>query len=426
MRHILSLSFCLSLGAFLLLTPQAQAAECDHSTAGDHSCEAGATPPQKALPVTTPGTPAARPDAPTPALGTGEPVDYSNASESLKKHVQPNLTQESGKLAAASCNTRSIPAGSTTAVPFVFDGNTSFTVAPGQGPVRTFVTSAPGFDPSQQINPDGEFYSSCHSIANKPPICYSYGDGGEYCYPDPENENVLNISTAEHMLSGSGHHQITGTVDLRDSTRGTSSMQEWLGVRTPVDAEGNPTGASPYFDLQMNASVPVHVIIDPDETEASLLAKLNAIPNVTASVDHNWVIPDVLDPITGLMVPGPGPAVDIGTGALTIRSSDGSSPITIQNGGGVSDGTGAGGLAAGTPTLTAFMGTSPVLTPTSSGMPPNFNNCPLIPGQTYWMNVQNEGTQPINVNVGFGKSDCPSVEPAAGTAVVDTGGGGGG
>ena len=424
MRHI-SFSFFLSLCAFAVLSSPAHA--CNVSAAGDYICESDGDPADgsgsgsgggsagsggaSGLP-TPPAATATSPKPITRAQGdvprdSSKPIDYSKATAATRAHVQSNLTQETKKLITGSCTPRSIAAGSTTSIPFVFDGSNSFTVAPGPGPVRTFVSSLPGFDPAKSLNAGGEYYSPCHSVANKPDICYSSGES-ETCYPDPDNETSLNISTADHAISGAGSYKVTGTVDLRDSTRGAASLQDWLGVKTPAAG-----GASPFFDVQMSAGMPVHVIIDPAETEVTLLAKLNALPNISASIDHNWVIPDVLDPISGLMVPGPGPAVDIGTGALIIQSADGQSPITIRDGGGTSDGTGGGGLAAGTATLAGFFGSSPTFTQATGGIPPNWNNCPLTLGETYYMNIQNENSSPIDVNIGLGNAGCASTAMAS-------------
>jgi flagellar hook-associated protein 1 FlgK len=77
-----------------------------------------------------------------------------------------------------------------------------------------------------------------------------------------------------------------GSIEV-DSTGGPNPMtQTGLNYLGLADSNGTPKPpVDPYFDVQVGNQDPVRVTLDPGETSASLLAKLNAIPNLVAQYD---------------------------------------------------------------------------------------------------------------------------------------------
>lgn len=75
---------------------------------------------------------------------------------------------------------------------------------------------------------------------------------------------------------------------------------------------GTTTAQSPYFDLQVGADNPVRITVDPGDTEVTLLAKLNAVPGVQASINASGFLS---------VRPGPGFGGDIKIIGGTILST---------------------------------------------------------------------------------------------------------
>lgn len=79
-----------------------------------------------------------------------------------------------------------------------------------------------------------------------------------------------------------------GSMQIDSTTLPTGMGQtglNWLGLADSNGAAKTPT--DPYFDVQVGNANPVRVTLAPGETAATLLAKLNAIPNVVARYDAN-------------------------------------------------------------------------------------------------------------------------------------------
>lgn len=79
-----------------------------------------------------------------------------------------------------------------------------------------------------------------------------------------------------------------GSIEI-DSTGGANPMTQtgldYLGL---ADSKGTPKAPiDPYFDVQVGNQSAVRVTLDPGETAATLLTKLNAIPNLVAQYDAN-------------------------------------------------------------------------------------------------------------------------------------------
>lgn len=185
----------ISCAVFALFTPAAQA-QCNITEAGDHVCGQGGPGPQASAPATPPGQ-AIPSTPPAPPIATSDVVDYSTASANTTQDVMPNLTQESQRLPAGQCAQRTIPPGSTTSIPFEYNGTNSAMNVPavqGQGVTRTFISTMPGYDPMSRLSPgvQSDFYSPCHSQANLPEHC-----GESTCTPDPYNENSINMMNAD-------------------------------------------------------------------------------------------------------------------------------------------------------------------------------------------------------------------------------------
>ena len=197
--------FLVSRGVFflsvsvLILTLGASAASaqgCNITDAGDHICGAGGPGPQPAAPVTPAGQPIQSAPA-APPIATGDTVDYSQVSETTRQDVAANLTQETERLQPGQCAQRTIPPGSTTSIPFEYDGSNSSMNIPavqGQGTTRAFISSMPGHDPMSRLAPGArnDYYGPCHAQANLPENC-----GESTCTPDPYNENSINMTSAE-------------------------------------------------------------------------------------------------------------------------------------------------------------------------------------------------------------------------------------
>lgn len=184
--------FALGLALF---TPEVRA-QCSITAAGDHICGAGGPGPQPAAPATPAGQPIR--SAPTaPPIATSDVIDYSRVSANTTQDVASNLTQESQRLAAGQCAQRTIAPGSTTSIPFVYDGSNSAMNVPqvdGQGVTRTFISTMPGHDPMTRLSPGAQtdYYSPCHAQANQYVDC---GDGSR-CL-SPYNENRINMMNAD-------------------------------------------------------------------------------------------------------------------------------------------------------------------------------------------------------------------------------------
>ncbi len=68
-------------------------------------------------------------------------------------------------------------------------------------------------------------------------------------------------------------------IEIGTGTMGDDGL-EYLGLEA-----GTTTATSPYFDIQVGKDNPVRIDVDPGDTEISLLAKLNAVSGVQATVD---------------------------------------------------------------------------------------------------------------------------------------------
>ncbi len=180
-----------SCAALAFFTSGAQA-QCSITDAGDHICGQGGPGPQAAAPATPAGN--AIQSAPAaPPIATGDTIDYSKVSENTRQDVAANLTQETQRLQPGQCAQRTIPPGSTTSIPFEYDGTNSSMNVPavdGQGVTRTFISSMPGYDPLSRLSPgtQSDFYSPCHAQSNQYVDC---GEGAR-C-PAPHNENSINM-----------------------------------------------------------------------------------------------------------------------------------------------------------------------------------------------------------------------------------------
>lgn len=102
--------------------------------------------------------------------------------------------------------------------------------------------------------------------------------------------------------------------DIQGGTMNTPGL-EYLGLTA-----GTTVAQSPYFDVQVGKDDPVRIDVDPGDTEVDLLAKLNAVTGLQASVD----------PLTGFLNirPGPGFGGDIKVTDGPIFSTGGASILT--------------------------------------------------------------------------------------------------
>lgn len=195
LRRIFLCACVLSVSSLAFLAGDVQACSVDGT--GDHVCE-GASPPAPAAPPVTGGG-AAIPvqTQPVPVTEPGDIVDYALATPEVQQDVQSNLTQLTDPLEAGESQCVSLAPNSTTSIPFVYDGSNAMNVANGQGPARTFISQLPGYDPLKRLAPgvESDYSSPCHSSANRPDIC------DETCWPDPYNENSIQMNTAEYVLA---------------------------------------------------------------------------------------------------------------------------------------------------------------------------------------------------------------------------------
>lgn len=135
-------------------------------------------------------------------LGSGEPIDYYNSERMAAQNTPSNLIQEQTPLATNECLQRVVPPMSTTAIPFVYDGQPqSINVAAGPAPTRLFVSTAPGYDPLNKMaqGAHADFVSPCHVMANIPPVC-----NAGVCTPDRDNENALVLTDISADLAAMG------------------------------------------------------------------------------------------------------------------------------------------------------------------------------------------------------------------------------
>ncbi|MGZ9108291.1 MAG: flagellar hook-associated protein FlgK [Micavibrio sp.] len=106
----------------------------------------------------------------------------------------------------------------------------------------------------------------------------------------------LTPAEATAQLNQFGQLVITSQYDIVLDASGVGGMGddglEFLGLTA-----GTTSSASPYFDVQVGKDDPVRVSVDPGDTEVTLLAKLNAVPGVVASIDA----------LTGFLNIRPGP-----------------------------------------------------------------------------------------------------------------------
>lgn len=89
---------------------------------------------------------------------------------------------------------------------------------------------------------------------------------------------------ASASLNQFGQLIITSQYDIDISASGAGMMGdaglEYLGLKS-----GNTPAVSPYFDIQVGKDNIVRIDVDPGDTEITLLAKLNAVPGVNATID---------------------------------------------------------------------------------------------------------------------------------------------
>jgi flagellar hook-associated protein 1 FlgK len=106
----------------------------------------------------------------------------------------------------------------------------------------------------------------------------------------------LTPAEATAQLNQFGQLVITSQYDIVLDASGVGGMGddglEFLGL-----AAGTTSAAAPYFDIQIGKDDPVRVSVDPGDTEVTLLAKLNAVPGVVATIDA----------LTGFLNIRPGP-----------------------------------------------------------------------------------------------------------------------
>lgn len=108
---------------------------------------------------------------------------------------------------------------------------------------------------------------------------------------------AANLSPAEiadmqpaASLGPNGEIRLTsrGSMQIDSTTLPTGMGQaglNWLGL---ADSNGTAKApVDPYFDVQVGNSNPVRITLEPGETSATLLAKLNAIPGLVARYDAN-------------------------------------------------------------------------------------------------------------------------------------------
>lgn len=100
-------------------------------------------------------------------------------------------------------------------------------------------------------------------------------------------------TTITAQLNQFGQLVLEGQVDIGIGigTMGDDGL-EYLGL-----SAGTTVAESPYFDVQVGRDDIVRVSVDPGDTEVTLLAKLNAISGIVATID----------PVTGFLNMRPGP-----------------------------------------------------------------------------------------------------------------------
>ncbi len=116
-------------------------------------------------------------------------------------------------------------------------------------------------------------------------------------------------------------------------------------------AEGTATTKDPYIDIQVGSDTPVRISIEPNDTEATLAAKLEYNPLTGTGIPGLYVD---INPVTGAMTLRPGR--DDSNGGPTFGGD-----IKIIGGSFTADGTGASGVPAGATMIAALFGNnSPV------------------------------------------------------------------
>lgn len=79
-----------------------------------------------------------------------------------------------------------------------------------------------------------------------------------------------------------------GSIEVDATSLPTAMGQTGLNYLGLADSGGTPRApVDPYFDVQVGNQNPVRITLEPGETSASLLTKLNAIPNLVARFDAN-------------------------------------------------------------------------------------------------------------------------------------------
>lgn len=87
-----------------------------------------------------------------------------------------------------------------------------------------------------------------------------------------------------------GQIQITsrGSIEIDSTTLPTGLTQTGLNYLGLADSQGTAREpVDPYFEVQVGNAEAVRVLVEPGETSATLLAKLNAVPNLVAQFDAN-------------------------------------------------------------------------------------------------------------------------------------------
>ncbi|HEY0901182.1 MAG TPA: flagellar basal body rod C-terminal domain-containing protein, partial [Micavibrio sp.] len=117
-------------------------------------------------------------------------------------------------------------------------------------------------------------------------------------------------------------------------------------------SEGTVTTKDPYFDIQIGNDNPVRVYIEPDDTEATLQAKLEYDPLAGTGIPGLYVD---FDGATGRMILRPGR--DDSNGGPTFGGD-----IKIIGGSCTADGTGGSGVVAGATVIESLFGNNNPIT----------------------------------------------------------------
>jgi|GEM_PF-4161051 len=133
----------------------------------------------------------------------------------------------------------------------------------------------------------------------------------------------------------------------------------------------------PYIEVQVTQGAVQRVYIEPGDDETDLLNKLNALTGVEA----------IIDPATGFM---------------TIHADDPGLSVQVSSSDHEADGTGA--AAAGTSLLSTMFGSDQPYETVGDQDSANawWTNCAIVPGQTYYVNVQNLSGQPVDTSITYG------------------------